>query len=224
MSIGITSLLSAASDHHVRALVPKVLDGVFIDGPWEGRHAAMREGRAVGGWICGLLHTELQAGGDWPFEAVAAPPSPRPDHLGQPVYFGDVVVSADSDVTDFAHLRGRTFAFNEQSSLSGHRMMMDRLATEGADLSFFGGTVRSGSHLTSIQMVINGTADCAIIDSTLIDDAVEGVDQMRIVTSVGPYPAPPLVAAGHTLDRLRALGVAAGWIPVDEGTYDVLRA
>lgn len=223
MSIGITSLLSAASDHHVRALLPNDLDGVFIDGPWEGRHAAMREGRAVGGWICGLLHTELRTRGDWPFEAVAAPPSTRPDHLGLPVYFGDVVVSGDSDVTEFAELEGRTFAFNEEGSLSGHRMMVDRLTAEGTDLSFFGRTVRSGSHLTSIQMVIDGTADCAIIDSTLIDDRVEGVDQIRIVNSVGPYPAPPLVAAVGEENTVRILGQAAGWIPVNEGAYDVLR-
>lgn len=223
MSLGITSLLSASSDHRVRALIAQTAGFSFVDGPWDERHAAMREGAAIGGWLCGLLHVDLGRSGQWPFVAVAAPPSTRPDHLGRPVYFGDVVVSADRDVAEFGELRGRTFAFNEESSLSGHKMMLDLLAAEGADLSFFGRTVRSGSHLTSIQMVIDGAADCAIIDSTLIDDRVDGVDQLRIVTSVGPYPAPPLVAAEGEENTVRILGQAAGWIPVDERAYDVLR-
>lgn len=223
MTFGITSLLSAASDHHVLALLAGTPDFTFVDGTWQERQAAMREGSAVGGWLCGLLHVDLGSNGDWPFVAVAAPPSTRPDHLGRPVYFGDIVVSASSEVTTFADLEGGAFAFNEEGSLSGHRMMVDRLATEGADLSFFGRTIRSGSHLASIQMVIDGAADCAIIDSTLIDDGVEGVDQVRIVTSVGPYPAPPLVAAEGAVDPVRALGHAAGWVPVDESTYEVLR-
>src|SRR5207253_487559 len=58
--------------------------------------------------------------------------------------------------------------------------------------------VRTGAHLNSIRVVLAGAADFAAIDSTVLD--YEFIrqptlkDQLKIITSFGPYPAPPLLA------------------------------
>ena len=227
MTIGVTSLLSPASDHRLRgvteALAQAGHDVAFVDGPWQSRLAALRDGIAVAGWMCGLLHVELSKEGDWPYRAVAAPPCTRDVSKGAPVYFGDVVVAPDSDVRDFLDLRGSRFAYNEVTSLSGYRMMMDLVALHDSDLSFFSQTIASGSHMASMRLVADGRADCAIIDSTLLDDRVEGTDAIRTLVSVGPYPAPPLVVAPELEDVLRSAATSSGWAPVADDEYSMLR-
>ncbi|MEX1004412.1 MAG: PhnD/SsuA/transferrin family substrate-binding protein [Acidimicrobiia bacterium] len=228
MTLGVTSLLSPASDHRLRTLTDALATAGhaagFIDGPWQDRFDAMRDGSAPVGWLCGLLHVELSSHGDWPYRAVAARRSTRNGSRGDPVYFGDVVVSGRSDVQDFRDLRGSTFAYNETASLSGYRMMIDHLGSGDTDLSFFSATVASGSHSASMRLVADGEADCAIIDSTLIDDGVAGTHELRTLVSVGPYPAPPLVAAPGLEDLLRAAAISRGWTGVDDDDYSTLRA
>ena len=228
MTIGVTSLLSAASDHRLRTVTEALAhaghDVEFVDGPWQNRLDALRDGFAVAGWLCGLLHVELSTLGDWPYRAVAAPESTREVSKGDPVYFGDVVVAPNSDVRDFLDLRGSRFAYNEVSSLSGYRMMIDLVALHDSDISFFSETIASGSHLTSMRLVAEGVADCAIIDSTLLDDHVEGTDAIRTLVSVGPYPAPPLVAAPGFEDLLRSAATSRGWASIGDEEYSMLRA
>lgn len=227
MTAVLTSLLSPVSDHHLEEVAGAFrsagTDVVTVTGAWDERFAAFGERQVLAGWLCGLLHVELQSRAEWPYLAVAAPPSTRPDTLGLPVYFGDIVVAGQSDRVAFEDLAGATFAYNEEGSLSGYRMMIDHLRSIGSDLSFFGGAMKSGSHLASLELVAHGSADCAIIDSTLIDDRVDGTDAIRVVASVGPYPAPPLVALADDQDRVRSVAIAAGWVEVAEHAYDELR-
>lgn len=228
MTAGLTSLLSPVSDHHLDGLVTAFQSAgtpvETVDGPWDDRMRAFQNRQVLAGWLCGLLHVELQSQGGWPYRAVAAPPSTRPDSLGLPVYFGDVVVARQSDRLTFEDLAGATFAYNEKGSLSGYLMMIDHLHAIGHDLSFFGAAIKSGSHLASLQLVANGSADCAIIDSTLIDDRVDGTDAVRVVTSVGPYPAPPLVAMPENRERVRTVAQAAGWVEIADDSYARLRS
>ncbi|MEX2280627.1 MAG: PhnD/SsuA/transferrin family substrate-binding protein [Acidimicrobiia bacterium] len=226
MTAVLASLLSPVSDHHLYGLVAAFRSAgtevVTVAGPWDDRFEAFQDRQVLAGWLCGLLHVELRSQGDWPYRAVAAPPSTRPATLGRPVYFGDIVVADQSDRVTFKDLAGARFAYNEEGSLSGHRMMIDHLQAIGSDLSFFGGAIRSGSHVASLRLVANGSADCAIIDSTLIDDRVEGTDAIRVVTSVGPYPAPPLVTTPDDEDRVRSVAITAGWVGVADDAYDEL--
>ncbi|MDX1447800.1 MAG: PhnD/SsuA/transferrin family substrate-binding protein, partial [Acidimicrobiia bacterium] len=169
-------------------------------------------------WICGLLHSQLTSTGDWPLRVVAAPRSPD---SGAPEYFGRIVVAEHSPVRHFGDLAGTRFAYNEESSLSGYRMMLDRLADTGADLGFFGGVVRSGSHVGSLRLVAEGTADCAIIDSIVLDDL--DPPGFRIIESVGPYPAPPLTASQTASGLLSAAVDTHTWAFADESAYVSLR-
>ena len=228
MTLGITSLLSPASDHRVTSLVASAraggIDIEFVDGGWEQRLDALRSGAAAAGWICGLLHVELQASTIWPLRAVAAPRATRSGFAGAPVYFGDVVVAKESAFREFSDLAGHSFTYNEGASLSGFRMMMARLTELGTDLGFFGSSFASGSHAESLRLVANGAADCAVIDSTLMDDRAAGSDQIRVLTSLGPYPAPPLIANPSVIELARAAAESAGWASLGEDVYDVLRA
>ena len=67
--------------------------------------------------------------------------------------------------------------------------------------SFFGRSIASGSHQQSIRWVLDGIADCAAIDSTVLEqelrDSPEFSDQLRRIESIGPCPMPPVVAAKH---------------------------
>lgn len=228
MTLGVTSLLSPASDHRITSLVASAraagVDIEFVDGGWEQRLEALRSGAATSGWICGLLHVQLQASTDWPLLAVAAPRATRSGLAGAPVYFGDVVVARDSALREFSDLAGHSFTYNEAASLSGFRMMAARLTELGTDLGFFGSSFASGSHAESLRLVANGAADCAVIDSTLMDDQVPGSDQVRVLTSLGPYPAPPLIADPSVAELARTAAAAAGWASLDEDVYEVLRA
>lgn len=228
MTPGLASLLSPVSDHHLDGLVAAFQSAgtpvETVAGPWDDRMGAFQNRQVLAGWLCGLLHVELQSQGGWPYRAVAAPPSTRPETLGLPVYFGDVVVARQSDRLTFEDLAGTTFAYNEEGSLSGYRMMLDHLRSIGSGLSYFGRTVKSGSHLSSLALVANGSADCAIIDSTLIDDRVEGTAAVRIVASVGPYPAPPLVALPEDEERVRSVAMTARWVGVADDDYVRLRS
>jgi ABC-type phosphate/phosphonate transport system substrate-binding protein len=225
MSLGLTSLLSPVSDHRLHALIESFresrLEVRFVDGTWAERRQALDDGDAEIGWLCGLLHADLQAGQRWPLHAVAAPRSSRDAARGQPVYFGDVVVAEKSPRRNMADLEGAVFAYNEEASLSGYRMMLDALGAAGKDLAHFGRSIQSGSHMASMDLVRTGDADCAIIDSTLIDDLEPA--GLVVIESIGPYPAPPLVAVPDHVESVGAAAAAAGWVRVDDRRYDTLR-
>lgn len=177
----------------------------------------MRAGAASAGWMCGLLHSRLTRAGDWPYLAVAAPASTRPETAGEPVYFGEIVVRAGEPFAVLSDLGGTTFAFNEEASLSGYRMMIDRLAARGNGLEFFGAAVRTGSHAASIEAVVTGHADVAIIDSMVLEDLQP--EGLRVLESVGPYPAPPLVAQIGVADVVQRAATAAAWVPISDERY-----
>lgn len=225
MSVGFTSLVSFASDPQARRLVDDLVSAGLeleeIAGPWEDRLAALRSGAAGVGWLCGFLHMNLGRSENWQFKAVAAPRSSRSGFDGRPVYFGDVIVRADSQHNSFDDLAGTVFAYNEESSLSGFHMMLDHLVETGRDLSFFASTIASGSHMASIEMVADGSADCAIIDSTILDAHMP--DRLRTVISVGPYPAPPIVCArAHVVQIREALDNHPDWALTADDEYAML--
>ncbi len=225
MSLGFTSLVSSASDPLAHRLVADLvnagLDFEVLGGPWEDRLDALRSGTAEAGWLCGFLHMNLARSENWRLQAVAAPRSHREGFEGMPVYFGDVVVRANSRRKSFDDLAGTVFAYNEESSLSGFHMMLDHLDDTDRDLSFFSSTVVSGSHLASIEMVAEGSADCAIIDSTILDASMPA--HLRTILSVGPYPAPPIVAArAHVAQMRHVLDDHSHWALVTDDDYAML--
>ena len=103
--------------------------------------------------------------------------------------------------------------------------------------------VETGSHAGSLAAVRAGDADVAAVDSHLYaalraDDPALG-QELVVVERLGPSPSQPL-AAGPGLgreerERVRAAmtalpafelapGLGVSWAPVDDATYDPIRA
>ncbi|NNE74349.1 MAG: PhnD/SsuA/transferrin family substrate-binding protein [Acidimicrobiales bacterium] len=161
------------------------------------------------GWICSTSYVDLHQRGTNPsirLAGVAWVPDDA-DSAGRPMYFGDVVVRADSPVQCIADLAGRRVGVNDPVSLSGFHAL--RLAIEQlgevpesfADLTFTGG------HHISLDQVAAGEIDAAVVDSVVRigrsrhDDTVAA---LRIVDRLGPWPVQPLVVRSDMDDHVRA--------------------
>ena len=126
---------------------------------------------------------------------------------GKPVYFCDVVVRNDAPIQAFSGLEGGTWAYNDACSLSGYYSLLDKLAESSADESFFDSIFCSGSHLNSIEAVLNGRADAAAIDSNVLRirfrEAPTLSKELRVVESWGPYPIQPVVVSSALPTELK---------------------
>jgi len=126
---------------------------------------------------------------------------------GRPVYFSDVVVRADSDIDSFAKLRGRTWAYNDERSLSGWHSALQRLGAISAGSEFFSSTVASGSHLESLRLLTEGLVDAAAIDSNVLimerAQHPEHRTRLRVIESWGPFPIQPAVVRASLPDEIK---------------------
>jgi phosphonate transport system substrate-binding protein len=97
------------------------------------------------------------------------------------------------------NLAQTVFCYNDRGSHSGYSRVGYELAQRGLNWGIFGKTVESGGHGRSLHTILTGEADCAAIDSTVLDQAVcedPTLNQkLRIVTSLGPSPMPPIVVS-----------------------------
>ena len=166
-------------------------------------------------------------------------------NAGRPLYFCDVVVRADAPFHAFSDLEGRSWAYNDTSSLSGYYGLLDKLAEAGTDETFFGSVSCSGSHLNSIQAILRGETDAAAIDSNVLRIRLRETPairrKLRVIETWGPYPIQPVVV-NTTLhpdlkDRLRAAFLTTNedestrrtlqrfglrrFVAVDHKTYDL---
>lgn len=152
-------------------------------------------------FICGLPFVQLSQIIPDQLQIVVAPVMQASRYKKRPVYFADVIVSADSGLMTFNQLVGKTLCFNDRGSNSGYNLLRQRLIQAGYSSHFFGNVIQSGSHQNSIEMVVEGVADCSAIDSTVLEQELhnspELADCLRVIESIGPCPIPPVVAAQH---------------------------
>jgi phosphonate transport system substrate-binding protein len=166
---------------------------------------ALRDDQVDIAFICGLPFVRLQEQQST-LDLIAAPILQGTRYGGKPVYFADAIVRAESEIEDFLDLAGRTFCYNDAGSNSGYCLVYRHIEQLGLPLPFFGKAIASGSHQASIRWVIEGLADCAAIDSTVLEQELrnfpELVPHLRVIKSIGPSPMPPIVAS-------RRLGTSA---------------
>lgn len=199
----------------------------------------LESGELDGAFLCGLPYVRLHDRPGRPVEALAAPVASGERYGGRPIYFSDVVVRRDSGVGALADLRGRSWAFNEPGSHSGHNVVLAELAARGEGHGFFATATATGSHAAAMRLVAAGEADGAAIDSQVLAaemaaDPVLG-ERLRVVESLGPSPIPPLVASTRLEPRERdglrgaAVSTVAGggaierWVAVGDAAYDPVR-
>jgi phosphonate transport system substrate-binding protein len=157
-------------------------------------------------FLCGLPYTRIVDRAGPVLMPLVAALVDDPRVAERPVYFSELVVSANSPHRQLADLHGVIFGYNETGSFSGFVNLGAALAGRGLDWHFFGRCIETGSHADSLRMVAGGQIDVAAIDSHALtmevarDPALRA--RLRVVESVGPYPMPPLVISSR-------LGVAS---------------
>jgi ABC-type phosphate/phosphonate transport system substrate-binding protein len=205
-------------------------------------------GQADLGVLCGLPYVWLADRRPPPVEPLAAPVLAGARYGGRPVYYSDVIVRRDSPITCLEDLRGRSWAYNEPASHSGHTVTLYSLVRLGGRPGFLGPVVEAGFHHRAIRLVQRGAVDAAAIDSQVL--AIELRDHpglgagLRVVGAFGPSTIQPVVAARHLpaawKGQVRELLLGLGDDPtarpaldhglvdrfaaVDDAAYDDIRA
>jgi phosphonate transport system substrate-binding protein len=199
-------------------------------------------------FVCSIPYLLLSSAGRIRMEILAAPVLRGRRYAGRPIYFSDVIVRADTQWHSLDELDGRRWAFNEPYSHSGFIVALHGLARLGATASFIGEAIEAGFHDDAIQMIRDGRADWAAIDSQVLDLALRRDPalrrQLRVIETLGPSTIQPVVASARRLsgaqrgaaratllaihadagDRmvLRASGIDR-FVPVEDGDYDDIR-
>jgi phosphonate transport system substrate-binding protein len=215
---------------------------------WEERVAMLDAGQVHAAVICGWSYIQRHHWPKRPVDLLCAPVMAPPRYEDRPIYFTDVVVRHDSPFRSFVDLRGRSYAYNDRGSHSGYNVPRDHLLRLGETRGYFGHTVASGSHQSSIRMVEVGEVDVSGIDSTMLDlERRQRPDlnrTLRTVAVLGPSPIPPVIVTRalpeNERERLRATllamhenaegrgilndGLIARFVRVRDADYDPIRA
>jgi phosphonate transport system substrate-binding protein len=205
-------------------------------------------GEADLGVICGLPYVWLAARRPPPVEPLAAPVLSGARYAGRPVYYSDVIVGRDSPITCLEELEGRSWAYNEPASHSGHTVTLYGLVSMGAGPGFLGPVVEAGFHQLAVRLVADGVVDAAAIDSQVL--GIELRDHpglgagLRVIGAFGPSTIQPVVAARRLPDPLKdqvqellvaladdpaarsvlGYGLIDRFAPISDAAYDDIRA
>lgn len=253
MNLRFTSCQAPNAEGHVSQIVSYLgkrlgVNIEYVDSlDWQSREAALYKGEIHAGWICGLPYV-LEAERPSPsIELLAAPVMMGERYKEQPVYYSDVVVRADSEVSSFADLRGKTWAFNEPHSHSGYNLTRYMLAKKGLSGDFFSSPIAAGSHERALRLVLRGSIDASAIDSTVLETELRNhpdiASEIRVLESWGPSSIPPWVihrsvdkkmvaALRHEILNMAAndegrgileLGGMSKFVPVTDTDYQAIR-
>lgn len=173
---------------------------------WRERYRRLEEGQIDVGWICGGPYVMRL---DWGInlELLVAPIFKKARYAGQPVYYSDIVVRAESPFYSIDDLAGGSWAINEPDSVSGCTAMAAFLARRGLKWDYFGRVEESGGHHISLEQILDGSIDASAIDSTMLETELAQrpnlKHQIRIIQSLGPNLQPPWVIGGDVHPEIK---------------------
>ena len=163
---------------------------------------------------------------------------------GQSAYRSVIIARKDSGLATPADLKGRSFAFVDPTSASGHLFPKAGLLQAGFDPErTFGRVIFSGSHDASILAVANKKVDAAAVADRILASAIaKGTvkqEDLQIVWSSSPIPESPMVwrkdldpamkeKVAKALAQVKDLpwgdqGVLNGFQPTNDAAYNVVR-
>jgi len=192
-------------------------------------------------WLCGLLYNQLRD-----YENGSLKPLVAPILQGDttPIY-SSYLVSHKSSLFDSAtNLEGASLAYNEESSFSGYHLL--RYHFKDTDTKF-SDLIASGGHQQSIELVSDGKADLAAIDTTFFDylsrEKPEVIEALQVIKRLEDFPIPPILV-NQTIDseieqelknilltidkdveglKLLQKHAVSSFVEVDDGYYDAIR-
>ncbi len=159
-------------------------------------------------------------------------------------YRSVIIARKDSGIRSLKDLAGKTFAFVDPSSTSGHLFPKAGLIKAGYNPdTYFSRVIFSGGHDASAVAVQNGKVEAAAIADALLDVAfARGMmkkDEIVIVWTSDPIPGAPVVYRRDLAPELKAKIRAAfaqmrdlpwgpkttikRWVPTDDAAYDEVR-
>ena len=173
------------------------------DLPWQQRMREFLNGNIDVCWMCSLPYFEVLE--NQTVQLLVAPAMQGTSFPG-PVYQSHVLVRHSSKFRKFEDLRHQRIAYNEPLSLSGHGVLLRHLRDNALSEAFFSELVKTGSHQHSIELLLDGDIDAAVVDSSVlaveIGHAPDIEIQLRKVLTLGPNPAPPLVVNSSIGEKL----------------------
>ena len=212
-TLRVTSCMAPNCDYMAQAVVTYLAEALAMpvswvaDLPWEERLAALDRGEIDVGWICGAPYIQRATAPQPTVELLAAPVWRGEPYADRPVYYSAVVVGAAAPYQQWADLRGTTWGYNEPNSLSGYHVLTHHLATLGERVGYFGCSVAVGSHQRALQLIARGELDVAVIDTTVLAQALVDepalATQLRTLLLLGPNPMPPWVVSTRVPMALR---------------------
>jgi phosphonate transport system substrate-binding protein len=159
-------------------------------------------------------------------------------------YRSVIIARKDHGVRSLRDLAGKTFAFVDPSSTSGHLFPKAALIKAGYNPdTYFSRVIFSGGHDASAIAVQNGKVDGAAIADALLEIAYSrGMlkqDEVVVVWTSDPIPGPPIVYRRDLPADLKAKIRASfaqihdmpwgpkttikRWVPTDDAAYDGVR-
>ncbi len=129
---------------------------------------------------------------------------------GKKTYSVQIITRGDHDaIHSLSDLAGKTFAFTDPLSYSGHVAVVSRLMEHGySQDTFFSRCVYTHSHDKSLLAVRNKAVDAACIDSQIYDYSKRHTPQMmeniRILEEIGSVPTGPVVIQHSMSDAQKA--------------------
>lgn len=163
---------------------------------------------------------------------------------GRSAYQSKVIARKDKNLQTLEHLKGRTFAFVDPSSASGHLFPKAGLMASGFDVEKgFSRVIFSGSHDASIMAVANNKVDAAAVADRIFDSAIKkGLiksEDFVVIWHSKPIPESPMVWRKNLDDATKQKVAAAmadiknlpwgdqgmldGFAATNNQAYDVVR-
>jgi phosphonate transport system substrate-binding protein len=158
-------------------------------------------------------------------------------------YRAVIIARKDHHIASLKDLEGKTFAFVDPSSTSGHLFPKAALIKAGYDPdNYFSRVIFSGGHDASAIAVQNGKVDAAAVADVLIETAFKrGMlkqEDISVIWTSDPIPGAPFAYRGDLPEDLKAklrkafaeihdmpwgASVIKRWQPTNDAAYDVVR-
>lgn len=211
----------------------------FVANDYNGVIEAMRSGKidvAYFGPFSYVLAAQMANA-----EAFAIPVSKK---SGQSSYQSIIISKNDKGPSSVAQLQGKTFAFVDPSSASGHLFPKAGLKGDGVDADkYFSRVIFSGSHDASIMAVAHGKVDAAAVASPIFQTAVAKghvkAEDFQVIWTSQPIPESPMAwrkgldaqtkqKVAAALAEIKGLpwgdrGVLNGFAATNDAAYNVVR-